>query len=144
MKLSTKSRYGVRLMLELAVNYQRGYVQLNEIAKNQNIPGKYSEQIISQLKSAGLVQSQRGAMGGYILSKNPSEINLENIVEILEGNLSLLDCLEDGLCEKNGMCPSQNVWRKLSIAMTETLENITLENMLDDYKILNNMLTFDI
>lgn len=132
MRLSTKTRYGVRLMMELGLNYQNGFVQLNEIAKKQGISEKYSEQIISALKSAGLVQSQRGAQGGYQLTKPASAITMKEIVESLEGSLNLLDCLDSQSCKKSGRCSPQKVWKKLTDAMTEVLGNTTLEDIVED------------
>ncbi len=144
MKLSTKTRYGTRILFELALNYKKGIMQLYEIAKNQNISEKYSEQIISQLRSAGFVISQRGSQGGYILARDPANINLREIVEVLEGSIKLLDCLETASCDKSGRCPAQNVWKNLSDTIAETLEKVTLENMTDDYKKMNSLLNFEI
>lgn len=132
MKLSTRTRYGVRLMMELGLHYQGGFVQLNDIARNQAISEKYSEQIIGVLKAAGLVQSQRGSQGGYRLSRPASSITLREIFETLEGTISLLDCQEGKSCKKSGKCSSQNVWNKLTDAIGNVLENTSLEDVVED------------
>lgn len=117
-------------------------MQLGEIAKNQDISEKYSEQIISHLKSAGLVISQRGSQGGYMLSRSPSDINLREIVETTEGVLSLSDNnTQNG---KNENSPTRNVWEMLSKTIADTLEGITLENMVDDYKKINSLQLYEI
>lgn len=144
MRLSTKTRYGVRLMMELGLNAQNGFVQLNDIAKKQGISEKYSEQIISSLKSAGLVQSQRGAQGGYLLSKPASAITLKEIVETLEGSLNLLDCLDGTGCQKSGRCSPQKVWRKLTEAISDVLQNTTLEDVVEDCKVQNERGIYEI
>lgn len=134
MKLSTRTRYGLRLLLGLAVQYQKGFIQLHEIAHQEEISEKYLEQIVRFLKSANLVQSQRGAQGGYTLSKAPSQINLKTIVEVLEGSLAIVDCVETKECTRIGGCVTFKIWQKLSDNMKSTLEGITLENLVEDYK----------
>ena len=94
MKITTRSRYGVRLMLELARNFDKGQVLLKDIARNEEISEKYLSLIIIPLRTAGLVQSTRGAHGGYSLTRPPEEITLKDIVQVLEGGISLVDCVE--------------------------------------------------
>jgi Rrf2 family transcriptional regulator, cysteine metabolism repressor len=134
MKLTTRTRYGMRLLFNLAVNYEKGYIQLNDIAKKEAISEKYLEQIVSYLKSAGFVLSQRGAQGGYILSGRPSDIRLNDVVAKLEGTRSIIDCLEDKDCARSDGCPSQIIWKKLNDAIDNTLKNLSLADMVDLYK----------
>jgi Rrf2 family transcriptional regulator, cysteine metabolism repressor len=135
MKLSTRSRYGVRLMLELAINYNKGPVQLSMISDVEEISEKYLGQIVIQLKNAGLINSVRGAQGGYLLSGKPDKITLRNIVESLEGSLNLVDCIDDkGLCSRNEICVTKDVWELISDNIKNTLENITLANLVEKTK----------
>src|SRR5210317_1524729 len=100
MRLTTKSRYGTRLILDLAIYAKKGPVPLGDVAKRQNISVKYLEQLILKLKKAGLVESQRGPFGGHMLAKPPNEITIGDIVRILEGSAAITDCAEmdDKLC----------------------------------------------
>ena len=144
MRLSTKTRYGVRLMMELGLHRQNGFAQLNDIARKQGISEKYSEQIISSLKSAGLVQSQRGAQGGYQLTRPASQVTLREIVETLEGSLNLLDCLEGPGCPKSGRCGPQKVWQKVTDAIGQVLEKTTLEDVVEDCRKLTEKGAYEI
>jgi Rrf2 family protein len=129
-KISTRSRYGVRLMLELAVNKGQKPIFLRDIARNQEISEKYLSQIIIPLKASGLVNSYRGAHGGYNLSRDPSKITLREIVEALEGNLSLVECIDNpSACHRVSQCVAQDVWCKVSQAIAGTLESITLRDL---------------
>jgi len=130
MKLSTRSRYGVRLMFELALNYGKGPVLLKNIAKNQEMSEKYLSKLIIPLKVAGFVNSIRGAHGGYILAKEPDRISIKDIVEILEGDLSPVDCVKNALlCKRVSVCPARDVWCKLENEISKTLESISLEDV---------------
>jgi Rrf2 family protein len=130
MKLSTRTRYGMRLMLELAHKYGKGPVFLKEIAKQEAISEKYLSLIIIPLKAAGFVHSTRGAYGGYTLAKAPSEINLKEVVDILEGDTSLVDCIKDPFaCPRVNTCASRDVWEIVSKKIAETLRSMTLETL---------------
>jgi len=130
MKLSTRARYGVRLMLALAGNYGRGSVFLKDVAKREEISEKYLGQIIIPLRGAGLVNSSRGAHGGYMLAKSPAEITLRQIVEPLEGDC-LVDCVKNpAACTRVSTCASRDVWALLGGKITETLDAITLEQLM--------------
>jgi Rrf2 family protein len=144
MKLTTRTRYGLRLLFQLALNFDKGTVQLNEIAKREKISEKYLEQIASFLKSAGFITAQRGAQGGYQLAGNPASISLADIVSRLEGSLSIINCLSGGDCDKTGNCPAQNVWRKLDDAIKDSLMKIKLSDMVDDYRKICSEPSFDI
>jgi Rrf2 family protein len=135
MKLSTRGRYGVRLMLELALHFGEGPVLLKEIAERQAISEKYLWHLISPLKSMGLIKSMRGAHGGYVLGKSPAEINLQDILRILEGSLCLVDCVDDpGTCDRSDTCITRDVWSEASKNISRTLESVTLEKMVERHK----------
>ncbi len=129
MKLSTRSRYGLRLMLVLARNYGKGNTFLKEIAREEDISEKYLSLIIIPLKGVGLVNSVRGASGGYTLARDPSQITLKDIVDVLEGDC-LVDCLKDPKsCSRVSTCASHDIWAMLGGKISETLSGITLEQL---------------
>jgi Rrf2 family protein len=129
MKLSTRSRYGLRLMLVLARNYGKGNTFLKEIAREEDISEKYLSLIIIPLKGVGLVNSVRGASGGYTLAREPSQITLKDIVDVLEGDC-LVDCLKDPKsCSRVSTCASHDIWAMLGGKISETLSGITLEQL---------------
>lgn len=135
MKLSTRSRYGVRLMFELALNYGKSSLLLKDIAKRQDISEKYLSKLIIPLKSAGLVNSIRGAHGGYILAREPSKISIKEIVEVLEGDISPVECVKNkSFCDRYLDCPVRDIWCKLDRQISSTLESISLEDVIRDYK----------
>jgi Rrf2 family protein len=132
MKLSTRGRYGTRLMLELAKNYGKGPTSIAEISRKQEIPIKYLEQLIIPLKKASLVTSVRGPRGGHMLTKSPEEITLWEILVLLESKSSLVDCLlDENLCPNAGKCPVRPVWGKALDAMTEVFEETSLQDIAD-------------
>jgi len=134
MKLATRSRYGARLMVELARNYGKGPMSIAEISRKQRIPLKYLEQIIIPLKKAKLVTSVRGPRGGHMLSEPPGRINLWDILFLLEAKSSLVDCLaEGGTCEHIGNCPVRPVWHQALEAMRKVLKKTTLQKVLESY-----------
>ncbi len=136
MKISTKGRYALRMMLDLALNEENGYVSIKEIAKRQGISDKYLEQIISTLNHAGYVKSVRGAGGGYKLTKKPSEYTVGMIMRLTEGSLAPVSCLEDEVntCERAENCVTLGVWKKLYTAINDVVDNITLEDLVEDTK----------
>jgi Rrf2 family protein len=135
MKISTKIRYGTRAMLELASHYGEGPIELKEIAKKENISLKYLEQVIIPLRSAGLVKSVRGSKGGYSLAKSPSEIFLNDLVEVLEGPVNLTECLRDPkVCQKSASCVTRDIWKEVSEAIYRIFHSITLEEMVNRRK----------
>ena len=130
LKLSTKGRYGTRLMIELASRYGQGLVLLKDIAECQGISNGYLEQILPYLKRAGLVNARRGAHGGYALTKHPSKITLKEIVHALEGDLTVVDCVaETALCSKVKSCKSRNIWVEVSRRIENVLESFTLQDI---------------
>jgi len=129
MKLSTRSRYGMRLMLALARNYGKGNTFLKDIAREEEISEKYLSLIIIPLRGVGLVHSARGSSGGYTLAREPSKITLKDIVDVLEGDC-LVDCLKDPkACSKVTTCASRDIWALLGGKISETLSSITLEQL---------------
>lgn len=134
MKLSTKGRYGVTAMYELALRYGEGPVSLKSIAANQGISEHYLEQLISTLRNAGYVTSTRGAQGGYRLAKDPESITVGDIITVMEGPIALVDCLLDDTkdnqyCKKAGVCVTRNVWAKVCESINGVLDSITLADL---------------
>lgn len=122
-------------MLELASRYGEGPIELKEIAKRENISLKYLEQVIIPLRTAGLVKSVRGSKGGYALAKPPSEICLNDVVEILEGPVNLVECLRDPkVCQKSSSCVTRDIWKEVSDAIYGIFHSITLEEMVNRRK----------
>jgi Rrf2 family protein len=135
MKLSTRGRYGVRLMVDLALHYGDGPIFLKDIAGRQGISEKYLWQLINPLKATGLVSSTRGAHGGYALGKTPESISLKEILQVLEGSLCLVDCVDNpSLCERSNSCISRDIWGEASRGMQRTLEGTTLATMVSKQK----------
>ena len=130
MRISTRSRYGVRLMTDLAMSYGQGQIFLKEIARQEDISEKYLSLIIIPLRSAGLVQSTRGAHGGYMLARPPAEITLREIVGILEGDMCLVDCVKNpSSCPRAETCASRDIWSAVSEQIGRTLGSVTLEDL---------------
>ncbi len=135
MRLTTKSRYGTRMLLDLALHGDKGPVPLGDIAKRQNISLKYLEKLIPKLKEAGLITSQRGPFGGHVLAKAPEEIRIGDIVRVLEEKTAITDCAERneklcGVCNRAGDCLSRWVWIEASKAMFQRLDTITLGTLI--------------
>lgn len=132
MKLSTRSRYGVRFLIEIGLNQDKGSVQLNSIAQSQDISEKYLGQLVIQLKSAGIISSERGKNGGYRLVKEARLITLREVVEKLEGDLSLVDCVDETVdCNRQNICITRDVWKELSECMIDFLESVTIQDLVD-------------
>lgn len=130
LKISTKGRYGIRLMHYLASQYPNRKVSLKEVAAEQNISEKYLEQIINPLAKSGLVQSFRGSQGGYCLAKPPEEITIGSILRILEGSLSPVDCADGYPCPRADICSSISLWKKLKEAIDAVVDHYTLKDLL--------------
>ena len=132
MKLSTRSRYGTRMMLDLARHYDEGPVQMGEIANRQNISIKYLEQLIIPLKKADLIKSIRGPKGGHMLSVSPDEVTIGDIVRILEGGTDITACVVNpDSCAKSETCATRELWGEVSEAIYERLNAVTLSRMLE-------------
>ena len=136
MKVSTKGRYALRLMLDLAINNTGEPISLKDIAKRQEISDKYLEQIISVLNKAKYVKSVRGAQGGYILTKQPKEYTVGMILRLTEGSLAPVACLEHEPleCERKYDCATLPLWQGLYKVINEYLDGITLQDLLDQQK----------
>ena len=130
MKLSARARYGVRLMLALARNYEKSPVYLKNIAREEELSEKYLSLLVIPLRRVGLVISTRGAHGGYNLARLPSKITLKEIVDVLEGNC-LVDCVKDpSVCSRVPTCASRDVWEMLEGKISDALSSVTLEQLL--------------
>lgn len=137
MKLSTRGRYGIHAMYDLACNFNAGPQPIKVIAERQTIPEAYLEQLFAQLKRDGLVNSVRGALGGYTLARPPEETTVGDVLRSLEGGLNLVDCLlEEDACGKSCACPSRIVWMKIRDGLNAIVDGITLQDMIDDYQCL--------
>lgn len=135
MKLSTKGKYGLKAMFELALSSNGEPVSLKYIARKQGISDQYLEQIFSILKKAGLVKSVRGAQGGYYISKKTSEITVADVLRVLEGDMAFTECLLDkDLCENFDSCATKYVWARIKESIEEVTSSISLQDMIDDYK----------
>ncbi len=132
MKISTKGRYAVRLMLDLAENHTGEPIRLKDVARRQEVSEKYLEQIIAMLNKAGFVRSIRGPMGGYILAKAPSEYTVGMILRLTEGSLSPVECIEEGaFCDRQETCPTRYVWSRIADAVNQVVDHITLDDLLN-------------
>lgn len=139
MKVSTKGRYGLRSMIDLAIHATNSHVALCFIAERQNISVNYLEQVFSTLRKAGLVKSVKGAQGGYILGDSPSKITIGRILRALEGELSLVEELESSAAIDKSLqqCIKVNVWDKMTESLNHIVDSITLEDMVNEYKKMN-------
>jgi Rrf2 family protein len=131
MKLSTRSRYSARILLELARNSGNTPLQVSEISRRQKIPAKYIEQLIRTLKSNGLISSSRGPKGGYTLAKSAAQIRLGDIVRIFEGQADLVECVgAPDKCDMAGACPVRMAWAQANEALFEKLDAISIDTLM--------------
>lgn len=138
MRLSTRARYGTRLMLELALNFNKGTIFLKDIAEKEEISEKYLSHLVIPLKSSGLISSSRGAHGGYKLAKSPSQITLKEIVQTLEGGISCVECVKNpSICSRVSKCVTRGIWEKLDEKISDELSSITLEDLVNSQKEIN-------
>ena len=132
MKLTTKTRYGMRAITELAMRHNNGPVSVSNIAKKEGISITYLGQLLNKLKKSGIVKSIRGLRGGYILSKDPKDVTVFDVVKVLEGDLSVVFCMSENAkkkCDKTQNCMTKYVWHKLNDSIRDVLESITLEDL---------------
>ncbi len=136
MKISTKGRYALRLMLDLAMHKDDGYISIKSISVRQGISEKYLEQIIKMLSKNGLVESTRGAQGGYRLVKEPKEYTVGEILRVTEGSLAPVSCLMDdeNHCEHCGDCVTIEIWQDILDAINEVVDGITLDYLVEKQK----------
>ena len=133
MKFTTKARYGLRAAFALAQGYGGAPVSLKDIASGQQIAEKYLEQLLASLKKAGIVETVRGSQGGYVLARAPREITAGEVIIALEGDLAITDCQRDGSCSESSTCATRKIWTRISDAVSNALESVTLQDMLDDF-----------
>ena len=133
MKISTKGRYAVRVMLDLAIHNTGEYVKVKQIAERQGISEKYLEQIIAVLNKSGCLKSVRGAQGGYRLAREPKCYTVGMILRLTEGSLSPVACLEDeeNECERCDTCETLQVWKDLKKAIDDVVDNVTIQDLVD-------------
>lgn len=134
MKLSTKGRYGVKAMVDLAINYGKEPVSIKSISERQNISEYYLEQLFSTLRKGGLIKSIRGAQGGYVLKEEPKDITINDIMELLEGPVEISSCLMEDTCDNMEECPTRLLWVRMKHSIEEVMSSTTLQDMVDDYK----------
>ncbi len=133
MKLSTRAKYGIHAMVDLAMQAGNGPQPIKAIAERQSVPEQYLEQLIAVLRKAGLVCSVRGAQGGYYLAKPPGDITMADLMDALEGPIELSDCLTgEDVCSRACACPTKRVWERLSQSIDSVLRDVTLQDMLND------------
>lgn len=134
MKISTKGRYSLRMLLDLALHQSDGFVALKDIAERQNISKKYLEQIVPLLNKSGLLRTNRGYQGGYMLAKSANQYTVGEILRLTEGSLAPVACLgyEENNCPKANECLTLGVWEGLYHVITDYLDNITLQDIIDN------------
>ena len=131
MKISTRGRYALRLMMDIALAESEAPVRVKDIAKRQELSEKYLEQIISILNKAGFVRSIRGAQGGYVLRREPKEYTVGDILRLTEGSLAPVACVEEGAedCEREKDCVTVRLWGMLNDAINNVVDHVTLEDL---------------
>jgi Rrf2 family protein len=141
MKVSTKGRYGLRAIIDLSVNSTGDYVSLISIAERQNISKNYLEQVFSALRKTGIVKSVKGSQGGYLLNGETSDIRVGDVLRALEGDLSVVK-EEENINNKIERCIKKNLWDKIDEQVFEIINNITLEDLINEYNKGNDSLMY--
>jgi len=136
MKLSTRGRYGLKAMFQLALHYGKGPIPLNVIASQQDLSENYLEQLFSALRKEGLIKSVRGAQGGYMLAKPPEKITVGSVLRVLEGIMAPVEWFIDDTvrCDKEESCVTKLVWMKIKDSINSVIDSITLQDMLNEQK----------
>ena len=134
MKLSTKGRYGVKAMVELAINYGGAPLSIKTISKRQNISEYYLEQLFSPLRKAKLITSIRGAQGGYVLSREPKDITVAEIMYVLEGPIEIAECIDGVSCDNLDCCATRLLWAKIKNSIDDVMKSVTLQDIVNDYE----------
>ncbi len=132
--VTTKSRYGLRSLVELAVKSEKNPVSLKDISLEQNISKKYLENIFRMLQKNGIIRSTRGAKGGYQLACDPKQTTVLEVMKAIEGPVELLECLKTSTCKKMSNCPTRYLWDGLERCIIEYLNSMTLENLIDHFQ----------
>lgn len=141
MKISTKGRYGLRALIDLAQYSEIEPVSINSIAIRQGISERYLEQLMTLMKKAGLIKSIRGAGGGYVLAKDMSEISVGDVLRALEGNLETVECTafsQEDTCEAAGGCVTKYVWQRINESIRQTVDEINLKQLVDESRNIKN------
>jgi len=133
MKLSTKGRYGIKAMVDLAINYGVEPISIKSISERQNISEYYLEQLFAPLRKANIIKSVRGAQGGYVLNREPKDITTAEIMEVLEGPVEISDCLDENTCSNIDCCATSRHWARIKESIDSVLESTTLQDLVDDY-----------
>lgn len=136
MKISTKGRYALRMLIYLAEHRERGYISLKEIAEREDISKKYLEQIVPVLNNSNLLRANRGSQGGYMLSRDPSKCTVAEILRLTEGSLAPVDCVDLPAidCYRSSECSTYPIWQGLAKAINDYLEGITLQDIVDQQR----------
>ena len=137
MKISTKGRYGLRALIDLAQYSEIEPVSINSIALRQGISERYLEQLMTLMKKAGLIKSIRGASGGYVLAKEIEEISVGDVLRALEGNLQPVECAafsQEDSCEASGVCVTKYVWQRINESINKTVDEISLKQLVEESK----------
>lgn len=135
MRFSTRGRYGVQIMVDLAQNADEGPISLKSVAERQNLSEHYLEQLVPELRKAGLVKSIRGAQGGYVLAKKPENILIGDVIRVLEGPIAPVECTHqsgEDCCGKTDFCVTREVWVKVRDSINDVVDSITLADLLQD------------
>lgn len=143
MKISTRSRYGLRFLFDLASQHEGEPVFLKDIARRQDLSEKYLSKLVIPLKAAGLIRASRGSHGGYMLARDPEQISVYEIVKILEGDIAPTECVTaPSSCRRSGFCPTRQVWKGLAQAVEQYLRKITLSEIVREGR--NTLVSYEI
>ena len=135
MRISTKGRYATRAMVDLALRYGEGPIQVKDIARNQDVSERYLEQLLTPLRIAGLIRVTRGARGGFELSNPPSQIRLIDIIRTVEGSTAPSECVDNAsICSNSEYCAAREIWAEIKSATDNVLESTSLQNLLERHK----------
>ena len=143
MRVSSKAHYGLRMMTEFAKGYERGPLSIAEVARTEHLPVAYLEQLAAQLRRGGLVDSTRGVHGGYSLSRPPEQISVLDVVRVVEGEVSPVECVAhdyvSGTCIREGECASRGLWQRLKKSIDAVLSQTTLAELIVDHSLIDSM-----
>lgn len=137
MNISNKTRYGLRSVVYLGINYEKENISIKEISDKEGISKRYLEQIFAELKKGGIINSTKGTKGGYFLTTKPSEITVSSIIKLLEGNLNVIQEIDDYNIEDLEYTIVNKVWNKMSQALIDEVDSITIEDIINDYNSLS-------
>jgi len=136
MKITYKGDYALKAVLDLALNYNVELVTTQDLAKRIDAPSKFLEQVLLELKKGGLIESRRGSIGGYKLSKSPDRITMGDVVRLIDGDIEPISCIKDKYsnCADKGRCVFKGIWKKVSQATSEIIDNVTFEELVSQVK----------